>query len=312
MTGQDTTAIVKFHRALLDDLHVGTFGKSGIVPFLNPTAQVADAPTRSFITDESGKKSAVLFVSNGVNPQLVGRSVKNGIEAKKVLGSDLGSVILDPIAHGIYKNLSYSIWPLQREISSNLIVGRLQKRFVVPRIFYWLEGAARQTLCRPLNTEMKEAIYVQPLSAFCKISRYPDQLRQLALQALHAVQKENLQPITLLQHSDLWLGNILLPRNRAAFLRKRYAFYVIDWSGAAVNGVPFFDLIRFAASMRLSKASLKRLVSRHCQLLNCEVADAKLYLMVALANVARKLEHFPESRFLDMCNQTVDLLQGIN
>jgi hypothetical protein len=201
---------------------------------------------------------------------------------------------------------------VQRDVSKNVIARRLQKLLVAPRVFDWLDRVARRTLCCSLEAEKNEAVYLRPLLAFYNNARYPDELRGLARQALAELQAGKLRQVTHLQHSDLWLGNILLPRNFADFVRKRRAFYIIDWGGATISGVPFFDMVRFAASVRPAKAYFKRLVSRHCELIECERSDAKLYLIVALANVGMNLENFPESRYLKMCSETIDLISSID
>ena len=311
MRRQDSSAVVDFHRELLEQLDLGGLSRCQIGPTPKSAVDVADAPTRSYITNERHEKIAILFVSNEVSPGLVGRSVDNGIEVKTILGNDLGAVVLDPIAHGIYRDLSYSIWPLQRDLSSSFLWGRVQRRLLVPRVVDWLEAVARRTLRRNLNAELTERVYLNPLSAFGKNQQYPAHLTALARQALARVQKETLQPFAVLQHSDLWLGNVLLPQRLVDMLHKEHGFYVIDWGGATPSGLPFFDVVRFAASVRPSRTYFKHIIAQHCGMLACEMADAKLYLIAALANVGQHLEHFPESRYLAMCDQTLDLLSSI-
>jgi hypothetical protein len=311
MTRQDTEAIEKFHRELLEHIRYDMPGNIRVIPLVESAVYVADAATKSYISDERGKKNAVLFVSNEVNPNFVQRSVQNSIDAKEILGEDLGSVILNPITNGIYDNLSFSIWPLQRDISRSFLLGRLQKFFVTPRVFNWLEAVSRQTLVSEIGPEMQEAIYLQPLSTICDQTRYPDHLRRFAVKALSHVQTGSLRAVTVLQHSDLWLGNVLLARNQTAFMRDCYGFYLIDWGGANLAGIPFLDVVNFAASVRLNQTSLRRQVARHCQLLQCTFADAMLYLVVALANIGTRLEHFPESRYLETCTRLLDLLNSV-
>jgi|tagenome__1003787_1003787.scaffolds.fasta_scaffold20958280_2 hypothetical protein len=311
MNRQDADAIENFHRQLLEHIRYGKPGNLRVIPLVKSAVYVADSPTKSYISDQSGKKKAILFVSNEVNPDFVQRSVRNSVGAKKILDKDLGSVILTPIASGIYENLSYSIWPLQRDISRKFIFRRLQTFLVTPRVFNWLEAVSRQTLCTEIELDMKKAIYLQPLAKTGDQKRYPDNLRRLAVNALAHVQTGSLRPVTVLQHSDLWLGNVLLPRKETATARDRYGFYLIDWGGANLAGIPFLDLINFADSVRLNHTRLKRELARHCRLLQCTLADAMLYLIVALANIGTRLEHFPECRYLEKCDRLLNLINRV-
>jgi thiamine kinase-like enzyme len=311
MNRQDADAIENFHRQLLEHIRHDKPGNIRVIPLVKSAVYVADSPTKSYISDQSGKKNAVLFVSNEVNPNFVRRSVHNSADAKKILGEDLGSVILTPIASGIYENLSFSIWPLERDISRNFVLRRLQKFLVTPRVFNWLEAVSRQTLCGEIGPETKEAIYLQPLAKICDQKWYPDHLRRLAEDAISHVQTDSLRPVTVLQHSDLWLGNVLLPRKQTVSARIHHGFYLIDWGGANLAGIPFLDVINFADSVCLNHTRLERELARHCRLLQCTFADAMLYLVVALANIGMRLEHFPESRYLETCDRLLNLLNGV-
>ena len=47
-------------------------------------------------------------------------------------------------------------------------------------------------------------------------------------------------------------------------------------------------------------------ISIHCRILGCRLVDAVSYTAAALGVMGMNLEHFPESRYLQMCEHVFD------
>jgi hypothetical protein len=128
------------HRSLLTELQAsGVLQIEGISKSSvgnDPETDVADATTKTFISDAKGKLAAVLIVSNSVNPFLVERSVSRAMAAKQLLGPDLGRVVLEPLADGMFEGLTYVLWPAQRTLASLRPLRFIQKQTLIPRVRY--------------------------------------------------------------------------------------------------------------------------------------------------------------------------------
>jgi hypothetical protein len=109
-----------------------------------------------------------------------------------------------------------------------------------------------------------------------------------------------------LEHNDLWLGNFLLPANRAARKSNPYGFFVVDWAGAVMRGHPLLDLFRFGLSAGMPARALANEVSVQCHILECQPHDIAPYLIAGLGAIAMNLEHFPEHRYLEMANSVLE------
>ncbi len=301
----DRNEILKTHRALLQALQAdgGEFDPSTVEPIRPPAtkANVADDPSKSFVADSRGRRIGVLILSNPVSPRLVGRSVDRANEAKRRLTAELGSVVLEPIVADTFRGLSYAIWPIQRSLSSSRVLRWLQKRYIRPRALSWLRLAAQHTMCLGIATNALETAFLAPLSQLADDDRFSDEMRNGATDGLERISSREWLPVTILQHSDLWLGNFLLPRDKNCTKRNHYGFFIIDWAGATLSGHPFFDLLRFGMSSGATLKHLRSEILAHCDIVHCEIQDVVPYLLAALGTIGMNLEHFPEPRYLAMC-----------
>ncbi|MCZ6853276.1 MAG: hypothetical protein O7G86_05075, partial [Gammaproteobacteria bacterium] len=145
----DSNEITELHRSLLEKIRCNKWGFFGVTPIVPPPLKMgraADDPSKSYITDESGRRIGVLILSNTVNTHLVARSVARAREAKLALSDRLGSVVLEPIVDADFSGQSFAIWPLQRDLSSSRLLRHLQKRVVRRKVLRWLEAATRHTM----------------------------------------------------------------------------------------------------------------------------------------------------------------------
>ena len=312
----DTQEIKNLHCKLLESIS-GTvridFGLADVVDLVpSPDKQcVADSPSKSYLGDVRGCRTAVLILSSHVSPQLVARSVAKARDAKRALSDHLGDVVLEPIVADVFRGLSFAVWPLQRGLSSLRMVRGFQRRLLRRRALCWLQDATRHTMRSDIGPDLLRTIYVAPLERVAEDGRLPPGLRDAAFLGLGRIRSAAWNPVTVLQHSDLWLGNFLLPLDRNAARPSRWGFYIIDWAGAMIAGQPFIDLVRFCMSSGTTAARLGSEIAAHCRIVQCEPRDAISYSAAALGTLGMNLEHFPESRYLGMCRSVYDHVSAV-
>lgn len=248
----------------------------------------------------------MLFVSNGVEPAFIARSVAGAADAKAALGGELGGVVLMPMAAGAVKDRSYALWPWRRDLASSGLRRTMQVRRLRPRVFEWLMGVAGTTAVEVDTTEL----YQRPLEWLAARDDLPDTMRQRARSASERLRESAWRPRGVLAHNDCWLGNVLLPSDATDVKNPRYPFFVVDWAGARLHGHPYFDLVRFAASVGVGGAPLGKLIGRYAAALDDDRSHAIDYVLAALGAVGLEPGHFPEDRFAEMCVETYDRIRG--
>ncbi|MDH3623723.1 MAG: hypothetical protein OES69_13190 [Myxococcales bacterium] len=276
----------------------------------DPRKEVADATTKSFIKDKQGNLVAVLLVSNSVNPFLVERSVSRAMAARQVLGPDLGRVILEPLADGTFQGLTYVLWPAQRNLAPRGVMRLVERRGLAARVRIWLRKIAKHTRVPATGDDLTRA-YLRPLEAVSEDRRFSAEIRQRSRTGLSRLSTGEWRPFVILEHNDLWLGNFLLPRDRAARKGNPYRFFVIDWAGAAIQGHPFYDLLRFGLSAGIPTRIVAEEVLSHCRILECQPHDVAPYLIASLGTIGMNLEHFPEHRYVEMSNAVIEQMNAI-
>lgn len=289
------------HHLLLETIRKA--GQSGLdkarVEPLSMETAVADAPTRTLVTDPSGRPIGVLFLSSHVDSDMVRRSVTNTETAKNVLGPALGSVCLAPIAEGYFAGLSYVLWPWHRPLSRSRWVLAVQKRVVGPRILAWLRQATQRTLS-PLEPEAFERLCVRPAEYALARDWFPAELRNRAETGLSRLASSASRPVSVLMHHDFWIGNVLLPRDRSSRRGSQWGFIIIDWAGARTHGFPFADLVRFLDSTLPRARTLRNEIQAHCRILECDPEVAWGYLLAALGSAGMSPGYFPEVQYRAM------------
>jgi hypothetical protein len=296
------------HRALLSELAGrGDFTApiGAIRPLVEPgkTISVADAPSRSLIVGLEGRPVSVLFVSNKVDASYVACNVYNASAAKRLLGEDLGSVILEPLCQGDFRGLSFALWPWHKPLTSVRGLAYLQRQMVLPRMLRWLGAATRRT-AREASSEDCRLLFQRPLEQIARDARMPPEAASLAERALRRLASGAWSPRVVLQHKDFGYWNVLLPHGAA---RRRFTrgFILIDWAGANMQGYPFVNLLMLGRSCRLRGPLLQKEVSRHANILSCDAEDVVSYLLAALGHVGMHLGHFAEDDYVALCRNSI-------
>ena len=293
-------AVDETHGVLLDEARsTGTLGiEVGSVAPLGAGAlgpAVADAAAKSLVSDKAGRPLGVLIVANSVDPNSMARSVDKASEAKRILGAKLGAVVLVPLASGEFRGRSYVLWPWWRPVSGARWLRFAQRTLLRPKVFAWLRAVAEHT-----KAETENERFVAPLKAVVDDARLPSKMREMARSGLDRLAAGAWTPWTVLEHKDVWLGNILLPPNREARRLNPNKFVLIDWGGMADRGYAFLDLLYFSQSVSLPARQLRREVDALCRVLGCEHRDAVSYLLAGLGAIGMDLGHFPEDRYVRM------------
>ncbi len=266
---------------------------------------VADLPERAKIRTGKGQPCGVLFLANPTNPDLVGRAVRNAKAACEMLGEQLGMVVLQPLADGVFEGLSYVLWPWVRPVSNSRYVALIQRRILRSKVLAWLRKATDRTKLRDANTK---GHFVNALTNLASIGDLPDEMTREAARGLERLQAGEWRPYQVLEHNDLWFGNIMLPPSRRD--RTGCPFYIIDWAGARTRGFPIFDLIRLSLTTGVSGRALNREIQRHCTILGCLPIDAIHYLLAALGYLEQTLEYFPRERYNETAQACYKTIRG--
>lgn len=268
----------------------------GSIEPMGPDKPVADQTYKFLVRSREGESLAVVLCSPGVAPDLIARGSRCAAEAKRALGAELGKVVLDPLAEGELKGLSYVVLPYREPLGDKRLVGWLERRRVRPRVFNWLLGLTRQTM-RDVSDADRHARFIRPLGQLAEAAGASDAVCRAAERGLNRLEQGKWTPRYVLMHNDLWKGNILLDGHGG--------FVVIDWPGSIVDGYAVYDLSRLAESFGLSGRALGAQVRAHCRVLGCDPQDAVSHLTAGLGHLLQNLEHFPMHRFLPLADDCV-------
>lgn len=230
---------------------------------------------------------------------MAAQAMQRAREAKRLLGPSLGSPILDPLSEGEIFGVSYAVLPYCRPIADPWWRSHLEWRLISPRVLAWLRSTARATMIIPEPAEIERA-FAAPLAALAGVRALPARIRGHALDAYDRLRKGLWEPRQVLMHGNLAAPNILV--------EKKSDFVVVDWSSSKSRGYPFFDLLRFADTRRLSNRRLKHEVGVHAYVLESELEDARSHVLAALGSL---LEEHPAETLLRLAGRIMAKLDAL-
>ncbi|MGE5609504.1 MAG: hypothetical protein ACM359_09635 [Bacillota bacterium] len=273
---------------------------------------VADDSLKVLIRNKAGLPTAVLLCSSPVQPELVGIGIERASQARCLLGTDWGRVILEPLLAGRIDGCSYGVFPYCQPLSKRWLGWIVQRSRLWPGLRNWLRGVIRMTASEPTE-EQRNRDFLLPLEQLAGDSRMNDRIRSEAKVAIRRLAIGQWKPQYVLAHNDLWRDNILLMpgHNRLAWYSVG-DFAIIDWPGADLKGHAFYDLIRLARSFGLPKWLLRRELDVHCRLLNCHTEDARGYLLAGLGYLGMHLECFPADRYVQCVSSCCEVLFSVD
>ncbi len=281
------------------------FDVRGLKPVARPDFrdEIQDSPSVFYLPGFASENNTVLIVSQDSHPNFIERAVNNIRIAHDVLSDHCSAVVLEPIVASRHHGLSYAIWPEHRAISKFRLIRAVQKRWLSPRVIKWLSRVAVDSINRDFDNEFVERSFRAPLENVTANPKLPNKLRSSASKGLQYLASTQWFPVTVLQHSDFWLGNILLLKNqsRPSPSSNKFGFYVIDWGGATVGGAPAFDLVRYCISVGMPLQRARQELLAYAQAIQITPEELIYYLIIALGQIGMNLEQFPENRYVDLC-----------
>jgi len=276
--------------------HCGGLGS--IFELESPAEGVADSPSKHLIRNASGEPVAVVLRSQRVAPGLIARSVVKASIARKALGDDLGRVIVSPMISGELNDVSFAVYPWRMPLSNSRWLWPLQRAVLRAPLLRWLQRATRKTVGM-VDGEAIRSGFHEPLRHMAASAVFGETIRAAAREAIDRLAAGSWKPRYVLAHNDLWKGNVLLqPRADRDVVSRD--FVLIDWAGSELGGYAFYDLARLTMSMQVSGRRLTRELRTHCSILECELVDAKGYLLACLGYLGTHLEYFPAHRYREM------------
>jgi hypothetical protein len=274
-------------------------------------AEVLDNPFVYYLPGVLPENNSILIVSRFNFPSYIERATKIIDNTHNVLANNSAIPVLKPIVHGYHMGVSYALWREHLPISSYRVVRAIQKIWLNPRVFRWLSCLAKESK-KNLSSELDISQNCKdPLEFVAGSAVLPSNINTHASQALEYLEAGNWLPFTVIQHSDFWVGNLLLINKETNSSNNEFGFYIIDWAGALLEGAPVFDLVRYCMSMGVSKKRARNEFLRYALAIEIEPRELVYYLVIALGKIGMNLEQFPEKRYVEMSAYSVAYLESL-
>lgn len=261
-----------------------------------------DVTYKSLVADTMGNHSAFLLFSNPNGKIQVEQNVQKALKARSVLGNRLNWVIERPIITGFVDGISWALFHMNYPLSDGRIKWILQRNLLAPAILKWIAGSLEKS-CKKLPIPNISTFFNGPVNQMVNDGDFSTDIRKCASDALDSLESGLWHPQLCLSHNDLWKGNIMVPSGVTNTDRGRFyfsRFRVIDWAGSTVEGIPFFDLMKFCQSFQVPRYYTRKAILTHCRILNCNMREARFYLIAALALLGQNLDQFPRNAYIHL------------
>jgi len=268
------------------------------------TEVVIDQTDKFLVTSSLGKKY-FLIVSNAKFPLTVSKAISRLQDARSVLGSRTRNVVEMPMHHGYWDGVSYALWLYSLPLSNNRLYLYAQKRLLIPKMANWLSSIAEETLRNDLTSEDLRNNFIEPLEILISHPELGATLSRVSQIAISRITGGDFNPVHVLQHGDLWRGNVLIGGAMKLLSPFGDGFVVIDWGGAKVSGYPFIDLLRFVMSFNLSPMETARHISAMRSIIRCEPEDVASYVACSFGKLYQELDNFPRQSFINLCESSM-------
>ena len=275
-------------------LEAGVSSALGESVALAPFAEqkgVADETLKLAARGLRGEPLGVVLCAPEIAPRLVARGCARGRAARAALGPELGRVVLLARAEGACEARSWALFPQARVLGAS-VAGRLERRWLAGALLAWLRAATAQS-AGPACAEREAALDAR--------------VRDAAREARARLAAGAWRPRHVLMHGDLWSGNVLGAPQAPALARR---FVLLDWDTSRTEGYPFFDLVRAARSLGVSRGRLAREIAAHAALLGWSRDDARCALAAAFGQIGLARENFPLERYAEMCRGALTAFDG--
>lgn len=272
-----------------------------------------DVTYKSFVADIRGNPSAFLLFSNPNGKMQVEQNVQKALEARTVLGNRLNWVLEPPIITGFFDGISWALFHINYPLSDRRIKWILQRNLLAPAILNWLAASLKKSW-KKLPEKKISTLFNEPVQAMVNNGDFSTDIRKCASDALDSLESGLWNPLFCLSHNDLWKGNIMVPSGSTDSDTGRVhsgSFRVIDWAGSSVEGIPFFDLMKFCQSFQVPRYFTRKEILTHCRILDCNMRDARFYLIAALALLGQNLDQFPRSAYINLSHSLFNYITAM-
>lgn len=210
-------------------------GGFGSMSLLCPRKEVADDAAKVLVRDLRGRPVAVLLCSQPDYPDHVARDTEAACAARRVLGPKLSRVIPTSLLRGEIQGVSFAVLPWLQEMSTSRWQHRLQRAILSHVLAKWLRRATTVTVHAPEPAEVKAA-FLQPLTHLLDHRTVANEIRCAARGILERLRDGAWEPKHVLDHNDLYLGNVLLSPRGMGRIGLTGRFFIIDWGGSNCHG----------------------------------------------------------------------------
>ncbi len=252
-----------------------------------------------------GRPFVVIQIADPCAPMFLHRAMSTAREVRSRLGSELGEMVIEPICGGVLEGRSYAVWPWRRPMAQQGVAWRLCRPRVRSAVLEWLRGSALAAAKGERSEQVRER-YRESLSHVIDSEVFSAEQCVSAKEALERLASGKWRPVSIIDHNDLWRGNIHWNIDGSGRRCGRSRFVIIDWGGANVDGFGFFDLVRWARSTDTPRTQLSREIATHAEILGIELRDTSGHLLAALGRLAVHREHFPMDRLKALVSSTWD------
>lgn len=264
-------------------------------------AEVGDQTLALFLDGHVRRDDVVLLISNPKFPDTVQHSLDRLSAVANLLSAETAGPIVQPVSSGVRDGQTWAAFPRFNPMSDSRVIGYAQKIGFSPKVADWLAGVATQTRRGHSDPEDYDKYFVAPLNTLCGASDMPPALRSAAFGCLHYVTETRRELFTTVEHTDLWLGNVMFGRGAGEGRRPGLMgnFYVVDWRGARLDGYPAADLVRFCESIFIHGGSRPgTLLREYGRRVGIGPYEMGLYVLLSLGRLGMELDQFPRDRYI--------------
>ncbi len=267
---------------------------------------VADATSAFAIEDADRRRQFVVLLSSPDYPDAVNGAVQRAAAAAARLPQRLARHVLTPVLADRACGRTYAVYARYYPLSSNRGVRALEKRAIENAVYGWLGEVASATQTKIVDLKDVERCFIAPLDFLANESGLSAEVRAAAARVRKQATHRDFAPTMILEHGDLWLGNILFPR-RSPLFGGAGDFVIIDWGASNAQGYPLIDLIRFFDSTSSDRQKLRRAIKCYNDESGIAALDPELYALAALGQLGLHRNQFPRDRYLSLAEKCAGL-----
>ncbi len=288
-------------------LHGDKFSISTLSPLGLPPSQErsSDSAIHFKIGGVQAKDDAIISVSNAQFPEAVAGAVERGAKIATYVEERAAKPIVRPILSGRFGNQSYAFWSEHKPLSKNRLMRKIQLMSINRHVLDWL-GYIGNVSGRAIVSELDlYGRYIKPIRYLINDDDIPMAVKSVAHEALEIVESGKFQAVEIVQHGDLWHGNIMLAKSWPMKSGDGQLFYVIDWGGSNTHGYPYADLVRYMVSIHADANSIATEIGKYGLTCGLENEHVHAYICAGLGHLGMNRNEFPADVYLRLCEAMI-------